>query len=998
MKPANWVYATLLLLATIIFPTSLNAQCQSRVLVSPAGEGPQASYAVSIATLDHHCLTGGSYTVHTMPPGAVMFENGMDSFFDIFLEVSTDHYVREIELTPLLLPGIIFQMMTEVTFDDPWYPPQMIVEDCWVNPVTMMFEFFSPVPIPELVPASMSLGQSECFMVAHKVYKIPLVIPGPGLRPSISITPGCLPEDNCIDNPACSPGGEDDYRADIYKEAEQWYLEFEYSNASLQPVCYCVFYYMAWPELWDMYPLIGLDEREQTVTLSATSQAGAACGTVELFSYPPGAEIEPLPGGNQFMVTGERQVIGEVAVSRGAFLPGDEFYLVSYFDFSEMCVEAESEWKSERVRVTPAGTLQVIDHGGECDPTVVYVPREMSIGQAECIVVCHDVYYIQLNAPTNMMPEIQVTFGCEPPCVMNPDWPPATLENCQYSIERIGTHWYLRFEHSNPRAEPVTYCLYYYGIAPINVESNVLAVFDETTQGYRISLWGSSPTIPLSGTMVVSAQPVCEPEPWTMVQSFFDVFMEPQMWQPAVPVWCHDPGEAFQVVATFTFDNPGVPPNVYREWVVANPDMTLSRYVNPTDPQCADNVPPLMAEGQSSCFTVCHDVYEVQLVGPPGRPIISIVPGCEPPCIPPVPCTPGAPSDYLWWLTGSGSNWTLHFEYSNQFVQPACYCVTYAGTEPVFEPHVLACWDELTQDLDVSVAVSNPSGLPANASGTITIYTVPAEAAVVLPYPNTFAGLNDEWHHITAQFDIPPIEPESFFDIWCEVEFTTPGLPPISYREPVHVVASPPEVWIENVDEGGECTGTNIPPYGLYPGQSWCFIVCHDVYHVPIYSVEFPTIHVTPGCFSQSQDDCEPWECIPGGFWDYRYDVFWDPLSMNWVLEFEYSNQMIEPVCYCVSVLSPPCEPAADLTIMYSEDQLGIPSVQLNWIAPQAAIYNIYSTVLPNHATLPPGPDWTLEESVIVSSSGPQVWTQLLGLTDYKYYLILVDCPVGSGR
>lgn len=999
MRRAYLLSIALLIFASVVFPPSLFAQCQSRVLVSPASNGPfESQYAVSIATLDHRCLTGGSYTVHAMPPGAVIFENGIDSFFDVFLEVSTDHYVRRIELTPQLPPGIVFQMLTNVVYNDPWYPPETIVEDCWVNPATGMFEFFVPLPPPEYVPPSMSMGQAECFMVVHKVYRVPLIVPGPGIRPLVSITPGCNSQDICTDDPACIAGGENDYRADVIIVDGQWVLEFEYSNASIQPVCYCVNYSGCVSEHWEFIPLLGFDEHDQTIAVSASVNGDPACGTMELFSYPPGAVIDPFPWSNEFYLTGPFQRLGEVAVSRGTFLPGQEFYLGAYFEHSGvgMCVDDGGDWAYERVRVLPDGTLRVEDFGGECPTAEVYVPLTMSLGQAECITVCHDVYYIQLETPPNQFPVITANPGCLPPCVptgCNPGGP----YDYMYWVERIGTHWYLRFEYSNPNIEPVCYCVNFEQTVPIPLQSNQLCAFDDLSQSLRVSLWGSSPLEPLSGSYQIAEQPLRSDPPWSRVQSFFDIFMEPLTWDIPIPPFGHPPGEPFQLVTTFTFDQLGVVQSEYREWVVMNGNGTISP-IDPPDSPCQGLVPPQMSLGESQCFIVCHDIYEIPLIGPPGRPIIDIVPGCEPPCVPPVPCIPGAPSDYMTWLTFDGLNWTLHFEYSNQFIEPACYCVTYTGTETVFEPHVLACWDEGSQELDVSVAVINPSGLPANASGIINIYTIPPGAAVVLPYPNTFSGVNETWHHIAARFDIPPIEPESFFDIWCEVQFISPEIPTQFYREPVHAIATPPDVWVENVDEGGECTGTNIPPYGLYPGQSWCFIVCHDVYHIPIYMSDRPTIEVTPGCMGPPQDECETWECIPGGIWDYRYDIYWDPIGMHWILEFEYSNQWIEPVCYCVHVQAPPCNPAAELTILYSEDQLGFPAVQLNWLAPQAAIYNIYSTLLPNYTTLPPSLEWILEASIPVAAAGPQSWTMSLGEAGYKNYLILVDCPIGTRR
>ena len=996
MRHKGWLFTALMILVSIAYAPNLSAQCQSRVLVSAVSDDGESSFAVSIATLDYHCLTGGSFNVQTSPPGAVMFENGIDSFFDVFTEISTDDYVRKIGLTPTLPPGVLFDVVTDVVYDDPWYPPQVVVETCWINPGTMIFEAFVPAPIPDSVPPLMVMGQSACFKVVHKVYKIPLANPGSGMFPAIIVTPGCGPGDICIDDPACTPGGEFDYRWDVYQDDNQWYLEFEYSNASIQPVCYCVTYVGGWPIQWKYGWLVGLDAREQTVTVSTSPLNGAiSCGTVDLFSYPPGAEIGPLPNGGAFEGNVEREVIGEVQVSRGTFQAGDEFSIVAYVDYAEPCADLPSEWIIERVHVTPDGTLEVVDEGGECPQALVSVPSFMDFGQAECITVCHDVYYIQLNTPPEMMPVISVQPGCDLPCE-NPGCTPGELENCCYWLERIGTHWYLRFEYSNPDLEPVCYCISYYDLTPSGTEGYVLAAFDETAQALRVSLWGSSPETPLAGTLEVGAEPQCTPDNWYWVESFFDVFTDTRTWE--LPFWqsCRQEGEAFQLVATVTFDDPGVDPISYREWIIENSDGTYSPYTGPTDPPCISNVPSQLLEGQGACFTVCHDIFEIPLVGTSGRPIIEVVPGCGPDCPEIQDCMPGAPTDYQWWLTESATGWTLHFEYSNSFVQPVCYCVTFVGSEPECDPHVLACWDEWTQDLDVSIAITSAMGEVCEANGTINIYVMPPEAAVIGPYPTEFAGVGSEWFHFPVAIDPQPTVPESFFDIFIEVDFSSPSLPPIVYREPVHTFGLPPDIWTENVDEGGECMYTSIPPYGMSPSMSWCFIVCHDVYHIPVYSQTEPRILVTPGCYGAPLDNCEPTECTPGGLWDYRYDVYWDIFSETWVLEFEYSNQNIEPVCYCVSVLAPLCLPVDDLTILYFDDPTAQPYIQLTWTAPQSGIYDIYSTELTNYSTMPPSSEWTLEESLWIPDDGLQSWTQALGESEFKFYAIVVNCSPPS--
>ena len=41
-----------------------------------------------------------------------------------------------------------------------------------------------------------------------------------------------------------------------------------------------------------------------------------------------------------------------------------------------------------------------------------------------------------------------------------------------------------------------------------------------------------------------------------------------------------------------------------------------------------------------------------------------------------------------------------------------------------------------------------------------------------------------------------------------------------------------------------------------------------------------------------------PAVCTDGAPTDYRYDLY--RVGGTWILEFEYSNSAIEPVCYCV--------------------------------------------------------------------------------------------------
>ncbi|MBK6765612.1 MAG: hypothetical protein IPG71_04560 [bacterium] len=505
-------------------------QCQTSALVSPGTNEPLASYTVSISTTDIHCLAGGSFNIMTLPPGAVMFENGIDSFFDVFLDVSMDHHVRDVGLTPILPPGMPFQMITNINYDDPWYPPQVLVEDVWVNPGNGRFEYFRTVTPPQSVPPMLSPGESFCFIVIHQVYHIPLMVP-PGMgQPVISVSPGCTPMDPCPDMMPCTPGGPNDFRADVIFSGGQWILEFEYSNPMIEPACYCVSYTGNLPLGFAPVPLLGLDERTQEFTLSMSSLGGnPICGNLELFSYPDGLQLGAPPA-PWFMSIGEGDVIARGEIGRGDFTPGQTVKLVAHLNFSELCGDADDMWVIEDLRVTAEGLLAVADLGGQCVPASVHVPGSMEFGEAQCIEVCHDVYYIQLNAPPDATPSVTVTPGCNPPCTPIEPCTPGALEHCVYWVERIGSHWYLRFEYSNPMIEPVCYCLYYDGLGLNPPQGSVLAALDEQTQFLNVSLWNSQPMTPLSGTLTLSQVPSCNP-PWYWVDSFFDVFTVPRQWE-----------------------------------------------------------------------------------------------------------------------------------------------------------------------------------------------------------------------------------------------------------------------------------------------------------------------------------------------------------------------------------------------------------------------------------------------------------------------------------
>ena len=100
------------------------------------------------------------------------------------------------------------------------------------------------------------------------------------------------------------------------------------------------------------------------------------------------------------------------------------------------------------------------------------------------------------------------------------------------------------------------------------------------------------------------------------------------------------------------------------------------------------------------------------------------------------------------------------------------------------------------------------------------------------------------------------------------------------------------------------------------PYTPYCFHVCHKVYHIDLGIVNhrIPLISIIPGC----DLPCDDPTCTPGGIYDYRYDMVW--AGSHWELEFEYSNENREPVCYCITVepdMTPPI-PVTDFRIYYN--------------------------------------------------------------------------------
>jgi hypothetical protein len=342
--------------------------------------------------------------------------------------------------------------------------------------------------------------------------------------------------------------------------------------------------------------------------------------------------------------------------------------------------------------------------------------------------------------------------------------------------------------------------------------------------------------------------------------------------------------------------------------------------------------------------------------------------------------------------------WRLRFEYSNPFIEPVCYCVKYAGNVPWdCDTRELAALDEGHQQFEVSLRTFSYGGYDCPASGTVNIFSYPSGA--LIPQPTwTFAGMGEEWHTIEV-----PVGPGSFladetFLLLAYVDYTDPEYPDRWLTEEVIVAPNGQHLWIR--DAGGECAaggGDNVPPVmGL--GQSECFRVCHRVYHVALAATDPlnpPQVTITPGCFGPPQDLCAPDPaCTPGGPFDYRWRVWW--AGGSWEFEFEYSNENIEPVCYCVTVGTVPCLPVTDLVIQWPDSVTN--NVRLGWTCPQWGEYIIYSTTAKNNDGNPPGIGWTEEGRVMGNAGQVLTWQPVSGIgAVYRNYVIKCNCDPSPG-
>ncbi|MFZ5434548.1 MAG: hypothetical protein ACOZB3_12340, partial [Calditrichota bacterium] len=923
-----------LLTIIIVGAPSVFAQCNAHLLAALDENNPLYSgqrFDVSVWTGSPYCPASGQIMIRTEPPGSALIAGDpfwVDSFFDVFTEVET---VKP-PIVPTVPPGTPFQIITEVTFDDPVYPALWYEEMVQVTPMNRL-EIIHPLPCTSSVPPDLFLGSGSCFTVCHGVYTVALIGGPINCEPIIHVTPGCtMPP--CGPQP-CLPGSPDSYRYEVYQYGGQWYLEFEYSNPYEEPVCYCVNYVGYLPHAGETYVLGGWENARQDMNVSVWTNnlMDPISGTIEIFSYPAGAQFEGGGGGGGMWIESFFDVFMEPwtadpPVGPGIFTPGQQFQLIGYIHYDPPGLSYPPQWVVEDVVVTPSGGLQLVNPG--CTGPVI-IPPQITPGVPACLNVCHDIYYIPLDCEASSTPEVQIFSGCDltTPCASTFPCTPGAMTDFRYDVYRVGGTWILEFEYSNEQIQPVCYCVDVSCPSTPRPVAYGLGALSEWHQTFDVSVWGSSPRVPLNGTIHYRSEPPGAALDWP-VDSFFDVFLEPFTSKVPVMPGIFLPGETFHLIAEIDFFGPGSDPFdgiIYDECVVVTPSGQLALW-DPITPCGGDYTPGSMSPGQSECFRVCHRVYEIVLNYLPGggRPVISVTPGCQGPpfdnCVMEA-CVPGGPNDFVYDVYHNGVDWILRFEYSNPYVEPVCYCVTYEGNVPFdCETHELAALDEIDSFFDVSLHTFSPSGQTCPASGMITLYSYP-EGAYIGPYIDSFFDVFTEWYTVKAPVGPGTFGPGEAFQLIAYIDYTEPAYPDQWLTEEVMVNSAGTGLVIN--DTGGECTGDIVPP-AMNLGMSACFKVCHRIYHIPIIDATDPanppTVIVTPGCFGEPQDHCLPDpECTPGHPDYYRYDLIW--MGDHWELEFEYSNENVEPVCYCVTVegTSQPCETHA-LVALDSDNQL----------------------------------------------------------------------------
>lgn len=894
MKTHSLLYAAIVIVAFLFFCSSASAQCEAYMLACLDVDNPSGvqELVITIWTGDLHCLASGNIDVMQTPPDGVI----LGPYEPVFDNVFSSYYTVRIPVTGNTMhpPGTIVGLDIAVSFDDPGYSALETTEIVYIVDPTGRLDQFRPTPCFDSVPPFMLPMTAACFHVCHKIYRVHLQDVPMWERPVITVSPGCTMDDPCIPD-ACVPGGETDYRWGVDEIEGEWYLEFEYSNASLEPVCYCVSYTGTSPYTTTNGGLLAVDELWQTADLTLWNMDTDMCGLVEIFSYPPGAWTAPYTS-QLFAPVGEKRTL-QIPVGAMAFMPGQAFQLIAYVEPEiGLCDSYDPVWYVEDVMVTPEGGLEIVDVGGECSD--VQVPTAMGPGMHECFKVCHDIYHIILQGAEDGIPEITVTPGCGSPTLC-PDLPgcvPGGPTDYRYDVYRIGGTWMLEFEYSNPNTEPVCYCVAYENVNPEEKKAYLLAALDEASQTLDVSLWTSDCgcDYPASGIIIVSDGPYeIDPEAW--IESFFDVFCEPRHWEVPVNPGDHTAGENFQYEVAVDFFGPGSDPFdgiIYYENVTVTPTGELAQWY-PQSPCTGDNVPPLMSLGESACFEVCHRVYDI-LLGPGidhGEPIIGVEPGCALPCDN-AGCMPGGPYDYCYHTWFDGVNWHLEFEYSNPEVEPVCYCVTYEGDRPNCDPHVLAALDERDQELQVTLWMTGDEDPPCETNALVSI----CRSDQIGSIEDIMTNVDAYGTTVSVPAESGGLPPGSNYQYVVAVDFDDPYEDVLITEE---VIVGPTGL-LEIDDTGAECTGDNVPSV-MPANTAACFEVCHRIYHIDILGAgtELPLVTVIPGCLPSGP--CEPYpECTPGGEYDYCYQLIWQ--EDHWELEFEYSNEMIEPVCYCVTV------------------------------------------------------------------------------------------------
>jgi hypothetical protein len=995
--------------AALMSPVAL-AQCGTYLLAALDENNPvqtMQTFDASVWTHNPVCPISGQIIIRSEPPGLAEFDGNpywVESFFDVFTEC---HTVKP-TILPLAPPGSFFDIFTEVTFTEPSAcPPMTYVENVTVDMMNRL-RIVRPLPCMDNVPGSMEPEQSYCFQVCHRVYTIPLYVPGDAGKPIINVTPGCaMPP--CGPNP-CTPGDPTSYRSEVYQIGGQWYLEFEYSNPALEPVCFCVTYEGNLPLNGETHVLGGWDNERQTMDVSVwTNNSGhPVSGTIEIVSCPNGAQFGGGGGGGgsavqSFFDIGEPVFTFKPPVGAGSFVPGEQFHLTARIQFEPPGPTYPPQWVIEDVVVTPEGGLQLVNP--TCTGPVV-IPQSITPGTPECLIVCHDIYYIPIRYSGPRTPTVNILSGCgmTTPCNNPLPCTPGAMTDFRYDVFRVGGTWMLEFEYSNPHVQPVCYCV---GVsAPPTPDPNgyLLGGLAPDGQHMNISVWGSSPAVPLRGDIMLHSDPPGAQFDFPAV-SFFDVFTDAFTWQPPVRSGIFTPGQVFQLVANVGYFDPGSDPfegEVCVENVIVTPSGTLALW-DPYTPCTGDNVPSSMIPGQSACFRVCHRIYETILYYNEGggRPFVHVIPGCnglpQDHCVAEA-CTPGGPDDYMATVYHNGVDWVLRFEYSNPYTEPVCYCVTYAGNVPWdCDTRELAALDEGHMHFDVSVRTISAGGRDCPANGTISIYSYPSGADIPNPLW-TFADVDTAWHTVSPIVGPGSFGPGETFQLIAHVDYTNLEYPDRWLTE--NVVVTENGLYLNINDVGGECygsgSGDDVPGF-MNLGDIYCFRVCHRVYHVALGAydpLDQPHMKITPGCLGSPQDLCLPQpECTAGGSDDYRWTVWW--AGDHWELEFEYSNENVEPVCYCIIVGSPPCNPVTDLVTYYEEFPSAEPyMLHFWWTAPQRGFYQFWYTTDPLVTNDPPGEGWQLDDTSFYEA-GSQHWSRPLPATEeelYRRYAVICDC------